>query len=456
MAKRKTPDPASQPPPQPAPVENGNGFTNGQHKPEMSRDRFIFELGEITSNILLSRGQLWATLLDNKRRIDEECDYPPAGRPVTVQVYKELYDREAIPARVVEMMPRETWQATPQIRDGKDGDEPTQFEEDWDDLCKTLQPGGGPSWHEDEHGSAVWEYFERLDILSRIGQFGVMLLGFDDGRNLQDPVEGSITVVTANKFCPTGQGGGVDPTCGKDVSGSGTKEDPYKCGADIKTAAKLLAAGHHIQLDQPDQVATLTDKLAKMLRKDEKKGNAPKKIDMCKVSVPDTNLFCQETVGIPRVNMPQMRGIPVKGSKADELERVNKAGKVDISAQFIDHLKSKGIETTQEDVRASHLRASQNEIDGRRVIELTDAVRDRGKDLRERPIFITKDNYVLDGHHHWAALTVLGAGKGKDYKVPVYRLNIEIGRGVSESSAARLVPMAGVLLRSASASSCTL
>lgn len=241
---------------------------------------------------------------------------------------------------------------------------------------------------------------------------------------------------TRNQFCPTGPGGGIDPTCGKGagaLSGTGTKQDPIHCGKDIKSAAKFLAQGLHIRLNQPEELSTLTDKIGKILRKAQEKGEKPPKIDMCKVSVPGTNLFCQETVGIPRIQMPQMRGQPVPGSIADGKPRVNKAGKVDVSADFIEHLKSKGIKAEQLEIRASHLRASQNEIDGARVLELVEGK--SAKDLRERPIFVTRDNYVLDGHHHWAALTVIGAGKGKDYKVPVYRLDMDIGEGVREANA---------------------
>ncbi len=212
--------------------------------------------------------------------------------------------------------------------------------------------------------------------------------------------------------------------------GAGTKADPVKCGDDIKAAAKLIAEGRHVQLNQPEQVATLIDKFEKMLNKAKEKGKDAPKLDLCKVSVPNTNLFCQDNIDVPRINMPQMRGQPVPGSYASTKEAVNKEGKVDISAEFVQHLKDTGVGVAESDIRASFLRASQNEIDGARVIELMNKA-DAGKDLRERPIFVTKDNYVLDGHHHWAALVGRGLARGKDYKVPVYRVNIDIGRAIT-------------------------
>lgn len=210
----------------------------------------------------------------------------------------------------------------------------------------------------------------------------------------------------------------------------GTKESPIHCGHDIKLAAKLLADGKHIVLNQPEQVSTLVDKLGKMLEKAIEKGEKAPKIDMCKVSVPGSNLFCQESIGVPRAQMPQMRGQAVKGSYADTKGRVNKDGKVDVTQEFIKHMYDQGIKSSSERIPASHLRASQNEIDGARVAELVGKA-DRGKDLLERPIFVTRDNYVLDGHHHWAADTVLGLRGGRDVSIPVVKLDVDIGRGIT-------------------------
>lgn len=247
-----------------------------------------------------------------------------------------------------------------------------------------------------------------------------------------------------NVFCPTGPGGGVDATCSPGghpttgpelakamgVKGEGTKENPYRCGADIKTAAKLLAAGHHIELAQPDQIATLTDKMAKMINKAVKSGEKPPDFDLCKVSSPGTNLFCQETLGIPRIQMPQMRGIPVPGTHAATLKASKKTGKVDLSAEFIDHMKANGISTTEESISASHLRASQSQIVGSRVVQLVNEANAGTRDLREKPIFVTRDNYIVDGHHHWAADVAYNYQHGKDYKIPVHKLDCDIGKAL--------------------------
>jgi hypothetical protein len=48
------------------------------------------------------------------------------------------------------------------------------------------------SWYCDEEGHLVWEVMKWVDILFWVGYFGVFLLGFDDGGDLMDLVEGAI------------------------------------------------------------------------------------------------------------------------------------------------------------------------------------------------------------------------------------------------------------------------
>lgn len=227
----------------------------------------------------------------------------------------------------------------------------------------------------------------------------------------------------------TGPGCAVG-TKGGECKGEGTAESPMRCGGNLDAAVKALAEGKHIRLKQPDQVSTLIDELHKEVQRMKEAGENAPTFDLCKVTVKNTNLFCQETKGFPRAQMPQMRGLPLVGTYADTLPR-NKAGKVDISNEFIAELESKGVRVIQEKVKASHLRASQSEIDGARVAELVKAAESGEKDLRKRPIFVTKDNYVVDGHHHWAALIGVGAKADKDLKVPVYRLDTDIGTAIA-------------------------
>lgn len=165
--------------------------------------------GELISNALMARDELFGSLLDPRRDLNAECHYPETGE-VGAQQYKDLYERDPIACRVTQCLPRESWQVQPQVYESEDPDVTTLFEEAWD----ALQPmTTGKSWYKTEEAGSVWDYLLRADILSGIGHFGVLLMGFDDGKNLQDPVEGALIT---NAFCPTGEGGGVDPSCGND------------------------------------------------------------------------------------------------------------------------------------------------------------------------------------------------------------------------------------------------
>lgn len=152
---------------------------------------------EMVANALMARSELMSTLLDPRRDVDAECHYP-STQEVTPEQYKQLFDRDPIACRVVNCLPSECWQVQPSVFETDDPNVTTPFEEAWD----LLQPmTSGFSWYKSEEGSSVWDYLRRADILSGIGHFGVLLMGFDDGKNLQEPVEGAMVT---NAFCPTG------------------------------------------------------------------------------------------------------------------------------------------------------------------------------------------------------------------------------------------------------------
>lgn len=278
---------------------------------------------------------------------------------------------------------------------------------------------------------------------------------------------------TENMFCATGKGGGVDPSCGKDDDsisvaddklsvdddrmhyddddsghiydedspgpyakgyvGDGSKDDPVQCRSNLKLALKALGDGKHISLNQPEQVSTLMDKMHKYVKGLKKQGKEAPNFDLCKVSVPNTNLFCQESLGVPRIKMPQLGGTPAKGSEGDKLPK-NEKGEVDLSEKFIEHLKSQGISTKETTINASHLRASQNELIGAKVAHMLHQAEKGERDLTQGRIFVTRDNYVLDGHHRWAAAIGLHYKEGKELMMPVHKLDMDIGQAISEAN----------------------
>lgn len=147
-------------------------------------DMVFNELNDMVHNAMISREALLKQFMDPRRDIAAECGYPDS---LDAFSYKKLYDRDPIAARVVEVMPKESWKVTPSVYEDEDIDKVTDFEEAWDSLAKTVR---GKSWYDDEEGSPIWEALMRADILSGVGSYGILLLGIDDGRPLNEPVKG--------------------------------------------------------------------------------------------------------------------------------------------------------------------------------------------------------------------------------------------------------------------------
>lgn len=133
------------------------------------------ERQQLIVNRLMTRAGLLRELQDaagNNRDINAACGYPThIGRGD----YQEMYDRGGMSGRVVDLWPDESWQIYPEVYDDDDEEAETEFEKAWADLCDKRMIG---------------HYLHRIDTLSGIGQYGILLLGLDDGANLRDPVKG--------------------------------------------------------------------------------------------------------------------------------------------------------------------------------------------------------------------------------------------------------------------------
>lgn len=189
--------------------------------------------------------------------------------------------------------------------------------------------------------------------------------------------------------------------------GAGTKEDPLVTG-NVDVAAWAISNGRYVQLRSKKQVSTLMDKLGEEVQRRRAIGRKAPDFDLCKVSVPKTNLFCSKDKGYYRAEMPQLKGVPLPGSKADKMLKAGKlkldpAGEVDVTPLFVKELQAKGIGSKMVTVRTDHLKASQRELNGPTVVGIAGAMEGGTFPKNLAPIVITNDDYVLDGHHRWAA-----------------------------------------------------
>ena len=210
----------------------------------------------------------------------------------------------------------------------------------------------------------------------------------------------------------------------------GSKSNPIRTG-DTLEAVMALRDGRYVELESIEQVSTLLDELAVIAHQAEAMGEDAPNYDLCRVTVPGTDLFCVETMGVSRLDMPQLAGTPTPGSPADGLPKDSR-GRVDTGPLFIEHLREKGFTVTEGMRPAAFLKASQSELVGTRVAEMMARVKEGDptaiREIVQSPIFVTTDDYIVDGHHRWAAAIGMDAEGDQlgDVEMPVRTIDMPI------------------------------
>ncbi len=148
------------------------------------------------------------------------------------------------------------------------------------------------------------------------------------------------------------------------------------------------------------------------------KGEKAPNINLCQITVPGTNLYCDDNLGIPREEMPQFKGKALPGTRAENMP-VDKDGEVDTEPVFKEMLKEKGITVSQTEVAADKLKATQSELVGAKVIGMMGALEENPEHEKiTAPIYVSRDGYVIDGHHRWAAIAAYNAAH-PDSQIPM-------------------------------------
>lgn len=147
------------------------------------------ELKKLVANQSSLRAYFIDKFFDPRRNVDDECGYPKDGF-WAADKYLALYEREPIANRAVQFMPKECWQRSPTVTEDEDAENITDFEQAIRELGSKLN---GSSWHEDDAAGALWALCLNADVQSRIGSYGIVLIGIDDGKDLSEPVDGIVT-----------------------------------------------------------------------------------------------------------------------------------------------------------------------------------------------------------------------------------------------------------------------
>lgn len=108
--------------------------------------------------------------------------YQEAGYPtdVSFEEYLAIYRREGLGTRIVNAPAIATWRELPRVRDGK-AESGTEFLNAWQELVTVDN-------QDILDQKPLWHYLERVDRISGIGRYGVLLLGIGDGRTLEAPL----------------------------------------------------------------------------------------------------------------------------------------------------------------------------------------------------------------------------------------------------------------------------
>jgi Protein of unknown function (DUF1073) len=142
-------------------------------------------LSEMINNVIMTRSEWYDNRTNSQKVMDRDCGYPDE---ISIEDYIRMFERDAIGSRVVECLPKESWQVSPKIFESEDEQDMTEFERRFKEIGQYLYGSNNRFQSEEQH--PIWKELLQLDIVSRIGRYGVLLLGIDDGLPLDQPVEG--------------------------------------------------------------------------------------------------------------------------------------------------------------------------------------------------------------------------------------------------------------------------
>lgn len=159
-----------------------------------------------------------------------------------------------------------------------------------------------------------------------------------------------------------------------------------------------IAAGEQVTIE-PSLLKTVLTSM--ILRKDHP--------DITNLTLDGTNLMSRDNLGIPRNEMPQ---IPTSKK-----------------AEYLALLEKRGVTVERDEVKASELKPIQADISGTTsgqilVRMLTSREPDEQQGFDGGAIVVSKDGYVIDGHHRWAAHVAMELAGSGSHRMKVLRIGL--------------------------------
>jgi hypothetical protein len=182
----------------------------------------------------------------------------------------------------------------------------------------------------------------------------------------------------------------TDPNAPKPKLKPGRKPDP---SGTLEERAEKLANGERIQVTKSE-----AKKIMKIMAK---RDDDP---DLTNMHIEDTQLYDEDNLGIPRKQMPQVPS--------------------DTKGAFINEMEKRGARVQRGVADPAKLHPIQAEMSASKVGLIMKKLREKGVKTDDGGrIVISKDNYVIDGHHRWAAAAML-TFEGNPIKLPVIKVDI--------------------------------
>lgn len=110
-----------------------------------------------------------------------------------------------------------------------------------------------------------------------------------------------------------------------------------------------------------------------------------------------------------KIQMPKTGNLGFKRKDMPQVEGKN-------IPKFLDFLKSEGVKYTEKLFDSKKLRPTQGQFNQEKIQAMIDTIDTK----KQNPIMVSKDGYVIDGHHRWLAHYNL------ERKMPVIEINLDI------------------------------
>ena len=184
---------------------------NGTLHPVQAMQLFVSVASEMFSRQIMQTRV--GVSFDGLRDTYEALGYK---RSLDFRDFWEAYQREPIAGAAIDRLVDECWAEPPQITESEEDETP--FETSWKEVEKSV---------------GLYGYMERTDRLSIIGRYAILLLGFDDGGSLDQPVSKARKLIYA---CPYSEGTAEIKTFDDDTK-SPRYGQPLLYQVDMKQAA---------------------------------------------------------------------------------------------------------------------------------------------------------------------------------------------------------------------------